>query len=850
VADFLKRIFMDAPIQTPPDTSKYSLTGAVLIVGSLLWENEHNALDQEKGRLRREWRFSSLDITQLRPLKCPIRYGRQSDSRKKTFTMVFSNSCPAKGIGVLVPFRDTTSSTDNYSRLFEFALGLARAEGIASDTQTRLYNDWGAVALCLSPKFEHEKPEFAVALKARWASRFQYLKENDFSIDLTTESPVVKAGGMLNISIDWTQYDQMPDFILATPTVPNKPLYPEPSQIASAMRTAPGTYYTYFIQNVGSGIHTYQDVAIKEALPLDIQATIPLRRRKLRFEDYDPTFGKYYFRSDLIEQLADKLFENSLDKLAKAICSHLDYTTSEPLVTTVSRIIKEFEAYFPADFGDFLDDYGTDPFRRLIGKLLDFQRLPGSEKNRIEIDVLSDLKKREINIAYYEDLPPVNRFRLASKYPDTQEDGMLVDFYKRNIEERARILRYYLFHLKDRAIYNATYHESATLSHLVNNAYFDHPYYSSVPRSELFFDHRRIDKARHRLYQLPIPLAKANELTNIYESNKTLFYDELLKICPPHQAFMDINQAVSFLGAILERRKSLLTELNNLFTHEQWIAFYALALPQIEGIFSDMVAIIAPNKKMGSLLDKVQAARAAYSYATIYFDYFQYQIPIQRNKFMHTGSDEITAQKCFDLLFDIRYLVLAFLELSTPIVEVKNLINSRSIIDFADTEGFNRYFKLLDQMKTAKQYEQLKTEIESFEMDFLSCQTSLEFFASDEFPKALQGAYERWAITVVEFPVDASATVTPVNATLDQIKSNAGNVLYLFEKILFSNYDQLDELLSFNYFLENCHTYIPSMSAAAKSDFQKISAANKTDFERLKTLNRLLENNLKHFRHQ
>lgn len=827
------------------------LNGAVLIIGSLLWEDEGNALDKDQGRRRSQWRASSLDLSRIQHLKCPIRYGRRSDSRKKTFTMVFSNSCPALGSSAVAPLANTIDTSNNFTALFDIAVELARAEGIARDTQKRLCCSWGAVALALSPKFERDRSAVAQALKENWSKRFNDLQPDRFTIDQQLETPTINQQGLLTAPLDWTQFESTCDFILATVTAPNIAVYPSDTEIARAMRTAPDTYYTYFAQNIQHNIYTFQDTGIRKVLPIDIQAAIPIKPRKLRLEDYDPSFGRYYFTEDLISLLGNRIFQSSESAIAESILSILDYPVNASLDTSITSTLTHLDTYFSIGYDNFIENNLETPAAQLLSKCLHVNRLPVREKELIETQVVKDLKKRELNIAYYEELPAVKRFIQETKYPDSHEDGLLVDFYKRNAQEREKILRHFLFHIEDRAIYNATrIDKSIGITSIKDNSYYDRPYYSSIPRSENYFDHRKIDRSRHRIYQMNIPLMSANELMEYYDSDKSLFYEKLLKQCTSNEVFAHIDYAVSALGTLIERRKPLLIELKHLFESNQWIAFYGVALPQIEGIFSDMVAAIAPKKKFGSLLEKVEAARAAYTYASIYFDYFQYLIPLQRNRFMHTGADDITRQKCLDLLFDIRYLVLAFTELATPIVQVKKLINNRSIMDFADLDGFNRYFDLLDKIKETGQYEQIKPDIETFEKEYLSSQVSLDYFASYELPEQMEGDLERWAITVVEFPVDPAAKVTPINATSRDIKNNTENIQQVFEQILFHNYGQLDRLLSYKQFLDRCNAYIPSMSTTAVASFEKIRKDNDAEFAKLTILNSVLKNSLAVFRQQ
>jgi hypothetical protein len=71
---------------------------AVLIVGSLIWEAKPH---------REGWRRKRLNVAGSLSVSVPIRYGRRSESRENTCTMVFSNQLvpDSLGLGLAVPCR-------------------------------------------------------------------------------------------------------------------------------------------------------------------------------------------------------------------------------------------------------------------------------------------------------------------------------------------------------------------------------------------------------------------------------------------------------------------------------------------------------------------------------------------------------------------------------------------------------------------------------------------------------------------------------------------------------------------------------------------------------------------------
>ena len=78
------------------------LKGGVIIIGSLIWEDHLKKADN----IRKNWRKQNL-LDKPVLAKVPIRYGRESQTRKHTYTMVFSKSCEnTLGQGLILSFNE------------------------------------------------------------------------------------------------------------------------------------------------------------------------------------------------------------------------------------------------------------------------------------------------------------------------------------------------------------------------------------------------------------------------------------------------------------------------------------------------------------------------------------------------------------------------------------------------------------------------------------------------------------------------------------------------------------------------------------------------------------------------
>src|SRR5688572_4788377 len=108
------------------------MRGAILIIGSLLWD---------RNEVREKWRQSRLDLSKLAIVAAPIRYARRSASRGDTFTMTFAGG-DVKGQAVVVPCRQEVSTVDAMAQeakaLWQVEQPTAQLDDIAAN--------WGCVA--------------------------------------------------------------------------------------------------------------------------------------------------------------------------------------------------------------------------------------------------------------------------------------------------------------------------------------------------------------------------------------------------------------------------------------------------------------------------------------------------------------------------------------------------------------------------------------------------------------------------------------------------------------------------------------------------------------------------------
>jgi hypothetical protein len=230
------------------------LNAGVLIIGSLLW-------DSKKGRPA--WRNARLDMVSAQTVTAPIRYGRLSESRGNTYTMVFSRLCEVGRAKVLRCSRSISTPAD----LIVEAEALWKAEE-PDACPGRIAAGWGCVALLCNP--DQKIPE---NLLDAWAERVG-CEPNYGNVSQTKEEGrLISDDGLLRI--DWPRLVDggapvSLDLLLVTANDPRitaiSPTYPGGAIIASAWNAAALKHMEYFWKNIDSGIRTFEDEQIRALL--------------------------------------------------------------------------------------------------------------------------------------------------------------------------------------------------------------------------------------------------------------------------------------------------------------------------------------------------------------------------------------------------------------------------------------------------------------------------------------------------------------------------------------------------------------------------------------------------------
>jgi len=520
--------------------------------------------------------------------------------------------------------------------------------------------------------------------------------------------------------------------------------------------------------------------------------------------------------------------QDSIDQAAGKVLSHFDINDNE-------------------DYSLFLENNVAIPelknaprTRTFLNFILYLEKLPSEVFQSLEAKVKEHLTEITALVEWYEGQPAIQTYLKEQRKPDNHEDGILYDFYSRCIDEQRKILKYFLNGIKERALHKA-YVIPMGLGPLFSfsERYRDYPYKFPHHNGQEYFDCRLIDQVGHRLSEIPI--RQSRDLEKLYATNKEEFYKQLFVIKPIPQIFQSIEFHLRFVP-LQHDRKAIFIELKLLFNNEQWMAFYALALPQVEGLFTDMVELVNPDKKQKSLPLKVKLIRPFHDLSEAYFDYYQYHVPRLRNKFMHTGYDEDFKTKCYDLLTDLDHLVRTFYELKNSSVRIKRLLTRRDPTDFLGHQEFAQYFALLDNLPD-KQSKAITKDIEQFEKDFLNVSCDILVVCAEviqETPILIKKI-----IGILEFhleSVNLPSQLNTLNAKEFKLKMGDAVLAEKFKLAFAAHSQEFEELEYLNTFLNGYKAHLPSLDPKTIIFLEKERRDTSKFFANIQTARMLVNN--------
>ena len=459
----------------------------------------------------------------------------------------------------------------------------------------------------------------------------------------------------------------------------------------------------------------------------------------------------------------------------------------------------------------------TEEFFKVV---LDINGLPSPIYKTLHSQVSTDLEKICKLIKKYESISCIEKYIKKDEIPYSHQEKIIYDFYKRCKNEKDLIVEYLMFGIKKRVRDKCRY-SYRWLGAITGSIFGDRPYYYARPFSIHYFDYEKLDLVGHRIMDYSI--GDESGIEKMYYTNKALFYRKYFAKTSIQQHFQEILFYLPYLP-LQKNRDIIFKELIRLFKTKRWISFYALALPQVEGLFSEMCNVVFHEADLSqkSLTYKVNLLRPHYYLSTSYFDYYQYYIPLQRNKFAHTGYDEDFNIKAFDLLVDILHIVKVFCEIDNSVVKIKRLHIRKNYEDFNTLKKVSKYLGMLKSIESNKKHN-LNSEILDFEKTFLNKNCDLEAICNE--------VKELFPLKMQELIVFINSSMERQIPDFDICKSNVLKIKETFKikgigrtwRFIFTNQAEQFELLNnCNIFLISHKKHLPSLEENIKKEFNSL----------------------------
>lgn len=355
---------------------------------------------------------------------------------------------------------------------------------------------------------------------------------------------------------------------------------------------------------------------------------------------------------------------------------------------------------------------------------------------------------------------------------------------------------------------------------------------------EEYFDLNKIDTCGHRVRNFP--LREGKELEKEYLRDKAKFYSLYFEQQAPSEIFQSLKFHLAHLP-LKRNRLPIFKELERLFAEERWLSFYALALPQVEGLFTEMEATVFSKVKGKSLSDKVENIRPFHDYSQFSFDYYQYIVPVLRNKFMHSGYDEVSDVNAFDILTDLEHLINIFYQLNDPMVKIKAIHVKRNPQYFVSFEEFAQYFYLLARLKPPQRQE-YKTDIETFARDFLVLSCDVDYICN----QVIEGLPSFVKDIIIKLGENLSSTedaeklrTMPLPEVLAMVDDE--HIRSKYRHFFIYHYSETDYLEKYDIFLKGVGKYLPSLNPVLLKSLADLRNGVKTFMKNLLALRKKVE---------
>ncbi|MGO4876568.1 hypothetical protein ACEN2P_08200 [Pedobacter psychrotolerans] len=434
----------------------------------------------------------------------------------------------------------------------------------------------------------------------------------------------------------------------------------------------------------------YQDLALKQISLKEIGAEI--------FKQS----GNHFLLGASMQEVAS----NALESLGFSRKVNLDEIASDCKTVLDGRYA----------VGNRTDEQIVDIFNKVV---LDVHQLPKPEYDRLmkssaeHLQIVSDL------ILEYEALPFTNDVLKGLRANGRNQAEYTEEIFYQRAKDKMDLIQDYIDNkVLDVAIYNSgefyqhwkeRHQGAAFIDKLHDFPYLDAMFRQGKLDIELdmeAIDFRKINPYKNKMlvfqFQHDIRTASHRELDQEI-TDRINIKRAMNKLCSEVRKIPVLNE-----------RKDIFDELNNLARGNYWYGFYALALPQVEGIVVELLNLVGITKGATKALpQKIEALRGISANGDFDMDYYQFLLPEKRNKFAHTGKDNEMKIKSLHLILDLTHLLSVAVNLENDLMKLNNIANDGYM-------GINHIGDLANMVRLVKvntrhsEFDQVKSKLDKF----------------------------------------------------------------------------------------------------------------------------------------
>ncbi|WP_406823961.1 hypothetical protein [Pedobacter sp. KACC 23697] len=360
----------------------------------------------------------------------------------------------------------------------------------------------------------------------------------------------------------------------------------------------------------------------------------------------------------------------------------------------------------------------SDPVLAFVRVFLDKGERLLEVKNNLESKAKGHLQQIQSLLEHYYQQPFIMEYRSKPTTPRNNLERKLLTFYRRTVDKKEEIVEYLLNGILVRALEKSApgykrdwgegleelsrqFEEHDDFPYLEQPYVFDFNYHLNMEK----LDYRLINPLLNKFGYMEQDAYKLGRYTKAIN-------DGFEKRIRPKLFFPSLLNDLAELP-VIGKRWEIFKEMEFLFEEGKWYSLYALALPQVEGIFSEMLEMIAKKKTKGSLTEKVNSVRQYYEFAHYTFDYYEFTLADLRNSFSHSGKVENPKIKCFHLLLDIKYLLSVFMDFDAPLSKLSKIIKAGHE-KFNHIGDFAYFITLLDMVNSQDRLDSISDMASNF----------------------------------------------------------------------------------------------------------------------------------------